>query len=125
MSSDEKALELEVDEKLLGVIARSKQWGAAEERQRILGLPCMEEEETDIEIKEIEENNQILGRNNLRRELKEEIKEEPTTPEKEHPLYAKPFNEMPKKICQFCGINYQDPTYCSVWGRSADKHKWI
>lgn len=65
MSSDEKALELEVDEKLLGVIARSRQWGAAEERKRILSLPCMEE----IEIS----GSYYEGKNDLRRELKGEI----------------------------------------------------
>lgn len=31
----------------------------------------------------------------------------------------------PKKRCKNCGYNYQDPKYCSVWGRTADKHEWI
>jgi len=30
-----------------------------------------------------------------------------------------------KPVCKNCGINYQDPKYCSVWGRTADKHEWI
>ena len=30
-----------------------------------------------------------------------------------------------KKKCKNCGYNYQDPKYCSVWGRTADKHEWI
>lgn len=38
-------------------------------------------------------------------------KEEPTTPE--------------KKYCKNCGIDYQDPIYCSLFVRSADKHEWI
>lgn len=31
----------------------------------------------------------------------------------------------PKKRCKNCGYNYQDPKYCSVWGRTADEHEWI
>lgn len=27
--------------------------------------------------------------------------------------------------CRYCGYNYQDPKYCSVWGRTADEHEWI
>lgn len=30
-----------------------------------------------------------------------------------------------KRRCKNCGYNYQDPKYCSVWGRTADKHEWI
>lgn len=30
-----------------------------------------------------------------------------------------------KKQCFYCGYEYTDPTYCSVHGRTADKHKWI
>lgn len=29
------------------------------------------------------------------------------------------------KKCKNCGYNYQDPKYCSVWGRTADEHEWI
>lgn len=38
-------------------------------------------------------------------------KEEPTTPE--------------KKECFYCGKDYTDPKYCSVFGRTADEHKWL
>lgn len=30
----------------------------------------------------------------------------------------------PKRECKNCGYDYQDPKYCSVWGRTADKHEW-
>lgn len=33
--------------------------------------------------------------------------------------------EYMKLECKYCGFNYQDPTYCSVSGRTADKHEWI
>lgn len=35
----------------------------------------------------------------------------PTTPE--------------KKCCKNCGLDYQDPIYCSIFGRSADRHEWV
>lgn len=30
-----------------------------------------------------------------------------------------------KRQCKYCGYEYKDPKYCSVSGRTADKHKWI
>lgn len=31
---------------------------------------------------------------------------------------------LPKKECRYCGFDYQDPTYCSAFARTADKHEW-
>lgn len=30
-----------------------------------------------------------------------------------------------KRKCRYCGTDYQDPTYCSVSGRTTDKHVWL
>lgn len=30
-----------------------------------------------------------------------------------------------KRECHYCGYEYEDPKYCSVSGRTADKHKWL
>lgn len=40
--------------------------------------------------------------------------------DREDYLYGK--NE---KQCKYCGYEYTDPKYCSVSGRTADKHKWL
>ena len=32
---------------------------------------------------------------------------------------------LKKRVCRRCGLAYQDPTYCSVYGRCADKHEWM
>lgn len=32
-------------------------------------------------------------------------------------------NEKPE--CKYCGTDYKDPKYCSVFGRTADSHKFI
>lgn len=34
------------------------------------------------------------------------------------------FDEMLGKICKYCGSEYTDPTYCSAFGRTADKHEF-
>lgn len=38
---------------------------------------------------------------------------------------GKSWKHLTKKECFYCGYNYQDPKYCSVWGRTADEHEWI
>lgn len=37
-------------------------------------------------------------------------------------LDNKPLTELIKKTCKYCGTDYEDPVYCSVFGRTADKH---
>lgn len=27
--------------------------------------------------------------------------------------------------CRYCGYEYKNPKYCSVFGRTADKHEWL
>jgi hypothetical protein len=38
---------------------------------------------------------------------------------------GKRIEDWAPKRCKNCGYNYQDPKYCSVWGRTADEHEWI
>ena len=55
-------------------------------------------------------------------------KKEPATPEKKRDWKSDQEDYRDGKMkpqCQYCGYEYTDPTYCSVSGRTADKHKWI
>lgn len=55
---------------MVEVISRAKQWGAAEERKRILGLKCLEIESENFKTPGVSSR---IGKNELRRELKKEI----------------------------------------------------
>jgi len=39
--------------------------------------------------------------------------------------HAVMINRHDKKECKYCGFEYVDPKFCSVSGRTVDKHKWL
>lgn len=77
--SEPESLMTEALDKLVGFHFKAVQEAKEEERRRILGLPCMDEEERGFVPWESCETDEAYaagkkdGRNFLRRELKEEI----------------------------------------------------